>query len=137
MCSFYTIRRSVETSQRITDNCTVSYVFNLLCSVRSHVCLHNLQPSYSKRSHSSYFSQTSHLSFFFSLHCSCWKIVCRTKMLLIVHTRRAVSLNYGLNRHKEYIRQKIYIIYHLDCIVDSSVAEGEFYTIINTAIRRS
>ena len=56
--SSYTIRRGDEKSLRMTDIYTVSYstISCLLRYVSSHVCLHNLQPSYSKRSCSRYFS---------------------------------------------------------------------------------
>ena len=51
MHSSYTISKSLSKSHSYS---TISY---LLHSVSNHVCLHNLQPSYSKRSCSSYFSQ--------------------------------------------------------------------------------
>ena len=39
------------------------------------------------------------------MHCSCWKVVCRVKMLLTDNMWCAVALNCSLNRHTEYIRQ--------------------------------
>ena len=46
----------------------------------------------------------------------------RAKMLLIIHTRRVVALNYSLNRHTEYIQQIIYIyIYEKSTVQLASV----------------
>ena len=60
---------------------------SLLPSVfSSWVCLHNFQPLCSKGSCSSYFSQASLLAIFARTHCTCWKVVCKVQMLLIVHT---------------------------------------------------
>ena len=112
MHSSYTNRRGVEklllmisTPSTVKESQPPS-----IRSVSSLVCLHNLQPSYSKLSRSSYFFQAS-LSSPSSLivklcsYCPCWKVVCRAKILLIDRMRRAVALNCSLNRHTEYVRQ--------------------------------
>ena len=86
-----TVTLGVHACQGLTINC-------LLHSACSQVCLHNLQSLYSKhkRSCSNYFSPPP--------HCSCWKVVCRVKMLTVC-TWCAVALNYSLNRHVEYVRE--------------------------------
>ena len=61
-----------------------------------------LAPLYSKHSHYN-FSQVALLAVFARI-AHVGKIVCTAKILLIVHTKHTVLLNYGLNRHTEYIR---------------------------------
>ena len=64
----HTNRRGIEKSLHMTNTASaIQLSKNLschLCSVRSQVCLHNLQLSYSKLSRSSYFSQASLLTVF-------------------------------------------------------------------------
>ena len=61
MHSSYTSKRGVKKSLCMIN--TIKTISLFLHSVSSQVCLHNMQPLYSKRSRSSYFSQVSLLIF--------------------------------------------------------------------------
>ena len=109
MHSSYTKRRGVESRMINTPSATRQFgpskhLCRLSRSVSSQVCLHNFQPSRSKRSHSSYSSQASLLAVF-AHTARAEKYGLQSEMLFIVRTRRAFALNYSLSRHTEYVRQ--------------------------------
>ena len=107
----YTNRKALKVAMH--DKYTVSY------SIIS-VCLHNLQPSYSKHSCSSYFSQVSLLLVFAQ--------TARAVLEGSLHSERVIycpytahsciklqskKKNYNPKRHTEYIQQIIYFIIYL------------------------
>ena len=107
MHSSYTNRKGVEKSLRMINTLSaIQLSKNLshhLRSVSSQVCLHNLQPAYSKLSCSSYSSQASLFAVF-----AHWKTVVILQSLsenVINCMRCTVALNYSLSRHTEYIQQ--------------------------------